>query len=87
MLTQLHAALHAFSSPKGVPSSVIGAPCHDQLQKKQEIALSMALGRVKREAAGLHEDRTVKEQHRRGAHSENTKWLGMNSWGGAVGKW
>lgn len=45
---------------------------------------------MKREARGLHEDRTVKsntEEELSWAHSEKTKWLGMNSWGGAVGKW
>lgn len=28
-----------------------------------------------------------KDEELRWAHSGNTKWLGMNSWGGAVGKW
>lgn len=59
------------SRPKGIPSSVIGAPCHDRPRKKQEIAPSLesqqSLGRVKRETGGLCENRPVKEKHRRGA--------------------
>ena len=55
---------------KGVPSSVMEAPRHDRPQKKQEIASSpgtqQPLGRVKREAGGLREDGTAKEQHRQG---------------------